>query len=175
MVLYSCELPISPAGSPAGVLDRKKNFESVSADEMNRIGSHWNPTATRKLAVQRFAANAELWLLRWNGTIAAYGWTLKGKTVEPHYFPVQPDDVHLFDFFVFPEFRGRNLNPSLVSQILVETGREGCRRALIEAAAWNTAQHSSLAKTPFKKLGVARKFSLGKSTYVTWSKSAKVN
>lgn len=173
MVLYSCALPVAGTLAPLGVLDRKKTFSTLSDDEMNRIGSHWNTDAMRKLAVERFAKSAELWLLRWNGTIAAYGWTLKGKTIEPHFFPIQADDVHLFDFFVFREFRGRSLNPSLVCQILESVGREGCKRALIEAAVWNRPQHASLAKTPFKRLGVARKFSLGKSTFVSWNTSAK--
>lgn len=156
-VLYECPLPIADVPAALGTLHRKKNFQALSADERERIISHWNPEAMRKLMAERFAAGAELWVLHWNSAVAAYGWTLREKTMEPHFFPLKPGDVHLFDFFVFPEFRGRNLNPSLVTQILEAVGQEGSRRALIEAAAWNHAQHASLAKTPFKRTGIARK------------------
>ena len=172
MVLFFCDLPVTGATSTTGTLERKKNQESLSAEDLARLLSHWNPDAMRRLVAERFAANAELWLLREQGTIAACGWTLKEKTMEPHYFPLQPGDVHLFDFFVFPEFRGRGLNPALVGQILAALGGEGLKRALIEAAAWNQAQLASLKKTPFQQLGVARKSIFGKPT-VVWSDRSK--
>lgn len=173
MVLYACDLPVTSAPPPLGTLERKKNFNSLCPEELARLVTHWNPNAIKKLMAERFAANAELWILRSSGTVAAYGWTLKERTFEPHFFPLQPRDVHFFDFFVFPEFRGQNLNPSLVWQILVQIGHEGLKRGLIEAAAWNHAQHASLAKTPFKKLGAARKLTLGGRTFVFWSRSGK--
>ena len=119
---------------------------------------------------ERFAAQAELWLLRCQGVIAAFGWTIKGRTMEPHFVPLTPRDVHLFDFFVFPEFRGRGLNPSLVSQILEAISHENLSKAFIEAAAWNHPQLSSLKKTPFRRLGEARKFQFGKKPVVLWSR-----
>jgi GNAT superfamily N-acetyltransferase len=173
MAIYSCDLPVTESPAPLGTLILKRNEIELDAVETNRICSHWNPKAARKLIEQRFAAGAQLWLLRSNGQIAAYGWTLRGKTMEPYFFPLEPQDVHLFDFFVFPEFRGRKLNPSLVWQILEHVGREGSKRALIEAAVWNRAQLSSLTKTPFKKIGIARKFNFGKSTFVSWSRPEK--
>ncbi len=168
MVLFACTLPVSNAPLMPGILERKENQTSVSAEDLARLLSHWNPESMRRLIAERFAANAELWLLREAGTIAAYGWTLKEKTMEPHYFPLQPGDVHLFDFFVFPEFRGRSLNPALVGQILSAMSREGLKRALIEAAPWNQAQLASLKKTPFQRLGLARKCFFGKPA-VVWS------
>ena len=172
MVLFACALPVQNAPLLTGTLDRKKNQEALSAEDLARLLSHWNPDAMRGLIAERFAANAELWLLRDAGTFAAYGWTLKEKTMEPHYFPLQPGDVHLFDFFVFPEFRGRSLNPALVGQILAALSREGLKRALIEAAPWNHAQLASLKKTPFQRLGVARK-SFFKQSTVVWSDRSK--
>jgi GNAT superfamily N-acetyltransferase len=168
MIVYACDLPVTGGPAPLGTVTRKSTYAALNAAESKRIVEHWNPDAMPKLMAEQFAAKAELWLLLQDGIIAAYGWTLKGKTIEPHYFPFKAEDVHLFDFFVFPEFRGRNLNPSLVWQILDQAGREGCRRAFIEAAVWNRPQQASLAKTSFQKIGTARKFSLGKSNLVWW-------
>jgi len=170
MVLYACELPVTAPPAALGILERIRNYAALNGADRARITTHWNPAAMEKLMDERFAASAELWLLREGQAVAVCGWTLKAKTIEPHFFPIALGDVHLFDFFVFPEFRGRQLNPSLVWQILDQVGREGSQRALIEAGAWNRAQLASLAKTPFKSIGVARKLHLGKSTFIWWSK-----
>ena len=89
--------------------------------------------------------------------------------MEPHFFPLADNDVHLFDFYVFPEFRGRRVNPMLVSHILASLRREACGRAYIEAAEWNLAQLRSLAKLPLRRLGAARKSCLLRRTIVIWS------
>jgi GNAT superfamily N-acetyltransferase len=171
MELYVCDLPTTPIAEPSslGVLERISGLSSLKAEDLARLVSHWNPKVKRRQINERFATHAELWLLRCNGFIAAYGWTIKGQTIEPHFSPLTPRDVHLFDFFVFPEFRGRGLNPALVSRILLAVGQEGLTRAFIEAAAWNQAQLASLRKTPFRPLGAARRLCLGKSVLVLWS------
>jgi GNAT superfamily N-acetyltransferase len=109
-----------------------------------------------------------LWLLKLENSIAAYGWAVLGRTIEPHFFPLAANDAHLFDFFVFPEFRGRRLNPALVNHILVHLACETSGRAFIEAARWNQPQLASLARLPFRKLGCARKFQLLGRTIVMW-------
>ena len=170
-VLFVCELPVAPDEKrfAAGFLERKSSLSALASDDLERLVSLADSSASRQRVNERFAAQAELWLIRCQGIIAAFGWTIKGKTIEPHFLPLTSRDVHLFDFFVFPEFRGRGLNPSLVSQILQAVSRENLSRAFIEAAAWNNPQLSSLAKTPFHRIGAARKFQLGKSLVVIWS------
>ena len=172
-VLFVCELPLAETAGAfsAGVLERKSNLTALTAEDVERVVSPADPPASRRRMDERFAARAELWLVRCSGVIAAYGWTIKGKTMEPHFLPLAPHDVHFFDFFVFPEFRGRGLNPALVLQILREISRENLSKAFIEAAAWNQPQLASLKKTPFQRLGMARKFHLGKWLVVLWSQA----
>jgi ribosomal protein S18 acetylase RimI-like enzyme len=133
--------------------------------------SFWNPKLVQQNMKERFGLGASLWLIKSHNKLAGYGWTLQGRTVEPHYFPLGHDDLHLFDFHVFPEFRGRGMNPSLVTQILCRSAVEGVRRAFIEAAEWNQPQLSSLTKTPFRRLGVARKRMIFGRTIVWWGKN----
>jgi ribosomal protein S18 acetylase RimI-like enzyme len=171
-VLFVCELPVSQNQNPfsLGVLERKSSLSALTAEDVERIVSPADSSGSRQRMNERFSAQAELWLIRCQGVIAAFGWTIQGKTMEPHFVRMEPRDVHLFDFFVFPEFRGRGLNPSLVSQILQAISRENLSKAFIEAAAWNKPQLSSLKKTPFRRLGEARKFQLGKKPLVLWSR-----
>jgi ribosomal protein S18 acetylase RimI-like enzyme len=94
---------------------------------------------------------------------------LTGNTIEPHFFPIGIQEVHLFDFFVFPEYRGRCINPSLVMHILDELAADGKSRAFIEVEAWNWVELSSLSLTPFRPLGLALRFRILGKTLVLWS------
>jgi GNAT superfamily N-acetyltransferase len=133
--------------------------------------SFWNPLLSSRNIKKRFELGGSLWLIKSEGHLAGYGWTLQGHTVEPHYFRLGPDDVHLFDFQVFPQYRGRGMNPLLVGYILRGLAVEGGCRAFIEAAEWNRPQLASLRNTPFRRLGLARKFTVFGRTMVCWEEA----
>jgi len=172
MVLFYCDL--STLGSPTADLqgslevERHKTQTDLSLRDLEEMTSFWNPGQARRNIDERFELGASLWLMRVENKLAGYGWTLQGHTVEPHFFRLGPDDVHLFDFHVFPQYRGRGVNPSLVNSILRSIAIESQGRAFIEAAEWNQAQLASLRKTPFRPLGSARKFTLLWHTLVHW-------
>jgi GNAT superfamily N-acetyltransferase len=176
-VLFYCDL----SGQTSAALDfpkslrvehKRSEFE-LDPEDLEQIIHVWNPRVARRRLEERFAHGASLWLIRSDNRLAGYGWTLRGGTIEPHYFPLAPYDVHLFDFHVFPVFRGRGMNPLLVRHILKELAAEGARRAFIEAAEWNRAQLSSLGRTPFQCLGRARKWKTFRCTTVWWSDRAR--
>ena len=85
--------------------------------------SFWNPKLAHQNMKERFGLGASLWLIKSRDKLAGYGWTLQGGTVEPHYFSLGQDDVHLFDFHVFPQYRGQGMNPFLVTSILSNLGK----------------------------------------------------
>jgi hypothetical protein len=178
LVLFYCDLAdlhcAATGKKQTGWTVESRNSEKeISAADSSRIVNVGYADAVRKLQIERFARGARLWLLRVDGRIAAYGWTLKGDTIEPHFFPLGPQDVHLFDFFVFPEFRGQRLNCALVEHILSSLALEKRGRAFIEAAEWNTPQLRSLGRMPFRRLGIARKFCVGSRTFTIWSRGCQ--
>jgi ribosomal protein S18 acetylase RimI-like enzyme len=150
-------------------VERKQNRAELNPQDLHEMTRFWNPKLAHRNISQRFDHGASLWLMKADERLAGYGWTLTGRTVEPHYFPLGQDDVHLFDFYVFPAYRGRGLNPLLVSEILHQLASECGGRALIEVAEWNHAQLSSLGKTPFRRLGRARKLTLHHRALVHWA------
>ena len=174
-VLFYCDLATQaepPSGLPCSLaVERKRSSAELDLGDLQAMTSFWNPKLVQQNMKERFGLGASLWLIKSHNKLAGYGWTLQGRTVEPHYFPLGHDDLHLFDFHVFPEFRGRGMNPSLVTQILCRSAVEGVRRAFIEAAEWNQPQLSSLTKTPFRRLGVARKRMIFGRTIVWWGKN----
>lgn len=174
-VLFYCDLATQtapPADLPSFLkVERKESPAELSPEDLQTMTSFWNPKLAHRNMKERFDLGASLWLIKSHDRLAGYGWTLKGGTVKPHYFALSQDDVHLFDFHVFPQFRGRGINPFLATHILqsLATGRAG--RAFIEAAEWNHAQLSSLRKTPFRCLGRARKLTIFGRTIVCWDKN----
>jgi ribosomal protein S18 acetylase RimI-like enzyme len=178
MVLFYCDLPTlsSPTAElPSSLkVERHTNPTDLSPRDLDEITSFWNPQQARRNLKERFELGASLWMIKLEEKLAGYGWTLQGHTVEPHYFRLGPDDIHLFDFHVFPQYRGRGVNPLLVSSILCSLAAEGQGRAFIEAAEWNQAQLASLGRTPFRRLGWARKYTILRRTIVYWDPNQAV-
>lgn len=173
MLLYFLDLPTADLEArfaiPEGfLLERKAMQSEIGERDWEKIVNFWNSAETQKNFRSRFEAGATLWLARCAGELAGFGWTLTGTTIAPHYHPLGSNDVHMFDYLVFPEFRGRNLNPSLVLAILRGLREEGRARAYIEVREWNKPQISSLSKIPFQLFGRASKLSLFGQTYVHW-------
>lgn len=150
-------------------LERHTNAASLGQQDLEEMTNFWNPELTRRRMKERFELGASLWMIRVEGKLAGYGWTLPGRTVEPHYFPLAPGDVQFLDFHVFSKFRGRALDWFLMKQILHELAAEGFSRALGEAAEWNKASLASFGMTPFQRLGSAKKFHFFGRTFVVWS------
>lgn len=178
MVLFYCDL--STLSSPAPEMpsrlkvERHQSQSDLSPQDLQEITSFWNPDLARRNICTRFELGASLWLIRFEGKLAGYGWTLQGRTVEPHYFPLAENDVQFLDFHVFPKYRGRALDWFLMTHILHQLAEQGSARAFGEAAEWNQASLSSFAMTSFRRLGLARKLTIFGRTMVCWEESKSV-
>jgi ribosomal protein S18 acetylase RimI-like enzyme len=172
MVVFYCELDdprLSQVNLPqAGTVRRLSARTELIPEQFQQMTEFWNPKLAGKNIDERFGKGASLWLAECEGRLAGYGWTLQGSTIEPYYFPLAKNDVHLFDFHVFPQFRGRGINPFLVGRILSDLASRRGGRAFIEAAEWNAAQLSSLEKTAFHRYGLVRSIRLFGHTFVSW-------
>jgi hypothetical protein len=177
-VLFYCDLPalsVPEADLPSSLkVERVRGRAELGAQDLQDITSFWNPKQASRNIAERFTLGASLWLIKCEGHLAGYGWTLQGRTVEAHYFPLAADDVQFLDFHVFPKFRGRAMDWFLMTHILQELAAEGMARAFGEAAEWNKASLSSFAMTPFRRLGRARKFTILTHTIVWWDKTLAV-
>jgi GNAT superfamily N-acetyltransferase len=149
---------------------RVTSEEEIDREDWQKIANFWNPVLSRRNFSERFGEGATVWLIRSEGKLAGYGWTLAGRPIKPHFVPFGSNDVHLFDFLVFPEYRGKGINPLLVTYILDQLAADSKTRAYIEVAEWNHSQLTSLSKTGFQLLGVARKVTLFGRTYVEWGR-----
>jgi L-amino acid N-acyltransferase YncA len=172
MVLFYYDLSgqTKPARDLASSLqvERKTNANELSPPDLNDMVGVWNPALARRNMEERFGLGASLWLIKSDGKLAGYGWTLRGRTVEPHYFPLGQDDVQFLDFYVFSKYRGRAIDWFLITQILRTLAAEGMARAFGEAAEWNQASLASFKMSSFRRLGYARKVTIFGRTFVHW-------
>jgi GNAT superfamily N-acetyltransferase len=178
MVVFYCDLDpdrLRAVKCPAGFsIERLESQTDLTSADFEQVTSFWNPRLASANIRERFESGAVLWLIKSGESVAGYGWTLRGGSIEPYYFPLGADDVHLFDFYVFPEFRGRGINPGLVGSILSEMVKTCDGRAFIEAAEWNTNQLLSLRKTSFRRLGRVRIFRVFRRLLIHWKPSEPV-
>lgn len=174
MVIFYCDLREQDLPKtelpPSLRIERHRSQTDLRSEDLELIISLWNPRLAQRNMKERFTLGASLWLIRFKDQLAGYGWTLKGHTVEPHYFPMAEHDVQFFDFHVFPKYRGRGMDWCLMTCILERLASEGGARAYGEAAEWNKPSLSSFAMTPFRRLGSGRKLTIFGYTITCWTK-----
>jgi hypothetical protein len=173
MAVFYCDLAdqISRGIAVPGSLkiNRVKSEGELSAQDLQEITSFWNPKQAQQNIKERFGKGASLWLIKSGEILVGYGWTLRGCVIAPYYFPMGPDDAQLFDFYVFPRFRGRAMHWLLTAYILQTLASEGAGRAFADTHEWNQAQLSSFKMTAFRQLGMVRTFELFGHKWVYWT------
>lgn len=117
---------------------------------------------------ERLNKGAVLWLLKENGRLAGYRWTIAKDTLLQTYMPQTETDVHEFANEIFPGFRGRNFGQLTFQQTLIMLKNEGFKRYYAEIYKSNIRALKSTAKTVLKQIGVARRFNLLGRNVVIW-------
>jgi hypothetical protein len=178
MIVFYCDLTRPTARAvniPSSMrVDRLLGERELTQPDLQEITTFWNPKQARRNIEERFAKGASLWLIKSEDKVAGYGWTLQGRTIAEYYFPMGPNDVQLFDFYVFPKFRGRAIHWLLTAYILQTLAANGAVRAFADTAEWNHAQISSFKMTPFRRLGMVRSFTILGRTFVSWVENEPV-
>jgi GNAT superfamily N-acetyltransferase len=172
MIVFYCDLAGQSSRAvaiPSSLrIDRITSEVELSPEILQEITGFWNPKQARRNVEERFGKGASLWLISSGERSAGYGWTLRGGAIAPYYFPMTPNDVQLFDFYVFPKFRGRALHWLLTGHILQTLAAEGAARAFADTHEWNQAQLSSFKMTRFRQLGVVRTYDILGYKFVNW-------
>jgi ribosomal protein S18 acetylase RimI-like enzyme len=142
----------------------------ISKQDLNMLFEHISEKIFAYYMEERFSKGALLWLVKVDGMLAGYIWSIAQRTIKPYYFPMTEKDVHLFDNFIFEELRGRGINQALVNYVLAKLRKKGLARAFIETNVANTPEIRALAKTGFVKFGLGRKYHIHGYCVAIWSK-----
>lgn len=155
-------------------VERKRCLEEIDREDWKRIVEFWNPKITERLFSQRFSAGSSLWLLRLEGALAGYGWTMIGRAMEPYFLPFGDNDVFMYDHLVFPEYRGRRLLSALMTYEVMHMAAESRSRAYFEVAEWNQPCISNVTRTGFRPIGIARKRTVFGRTFIEWGAASRL-
>jgi GNAT superfamily N-acetyltransferase len=172
MVVFYCDLAkqsTAPINIPRSLkVERLSSYAELNPQDLQQIVNVWNPKLAHRNIRERFDQGASLWLIKSEDRLAGYSWTIRGRTIAPYYFLLGEDDVQLFDFYVFPKFRGRAILWFLVAHILHNLRDEGSARVFGDVAEWNQPSLSFYRMTPFRRLGLARSFTILGHTFASW-------
>jgi RimJ/RimL family protein N-acetyltransferase len=109
--------------------------------------------------LQRFhTKGATLWIAKINGRVAGVQWSKIGGFDGFDAIPLTSKDVVPIAVFVYPDFRGQNIGPTMIQKMICELNKKGVNRVYINVNIWNTTQLHSVLKAGFKKIGVYREF-----------------
>jgi hypothetical protein len=177
MVVFYCDLSeqagtLKMPGSAA--VERVRTFAELKPEHLQEMTSFWNPKQALRNIEERLGKGATLWLITSGGHLAGYGWTIQGSPIAPYYFPLGSQDVQLFDFYVFPKFRGRAMHWLITTYILRTLAAEGSGRAYADTGEWNEAQLAAFKMTPFRPLGMVRTFTMFGRMFTRWSEYTPV-
>lgn len=146
----------------------------IEKEDLNGLIEHIGEEITLIELKERFAKLAVLWMIKVDGKLAGYVWSIGKSTYKcpgPHYFPLCDNDVYLFDGSVLPQYRGRNLFPLLLKHVLYGVKKLGFIRVIFDAHEWNVSVHKSFSKVGMKKLGVVRKYRFWGRNFLLWKNS----
>ncbi len=120
---------------------------------------------------ERFPQSAIMWIIKIDDDLAGYVWSTGKSTMSPSYLQLCNNDVYLFDGLVLPQYRGKNIYPVLLGNVLFELKIMGFVRAFLIAHQWNESVQKSFLKVNTKILAVVRKYGFGRHEYFTWRNS----
>jgi ribosomal protein S18 acetylase RimI-like enzyme len=175
MIVFCCDLAkqsTAPPDMPSSLTVRRlSHYTELSPEDLQELIGLWNPKQAHRNIGERFERGASLWLIRSGERLGGYSWTLRGRTIAEYYFPMAQDDVQLFDFYVFPRFRGRAILWFLIIFVLSSLREEGASRVFGDVAEWNQPSLSFYKTIPFQRLGRARTFTILGHTFVSWTEN----
>ncbi|GEM_PF-673134 len=143
--------------------------EDLAPKDMERFLSYSHPDFIKHYINEHFRKGAILWVLKSDGDIVSFEWSLRGENAIGHYFfPMTPNDVVIFDAHTWEEYRGHTYYAILVKHILMNLSKEGVTRVYTEVKARNVSGMAIINKTCLRPFGVARKFQIKNKLITTY-------
>ncbi|MGB5157634.1 MAG: hypothetical protein WBN77_09395 [Desulfobacterales bacterium] len=148
------------------------SIDQVDKEDLKTLtkygGTELMGSAASSIIHDRFAKGAVLWLLKENGKLAGYRWTIVNKHMLPPYVPHTESDVHIIGTEVFPGFRDRELFQIFIKYSNITLKNEGFKRNYSETYLYNKRAVKAILKIGARKIGIARRFSFFGKNVVIW-------
>ena len=141
----------------------KEDLKMLMESHSDLMGS-----ASSIIIPDRFNKKAVLWLLKIDGRLAGYRWTIANNHSTPTYFPHTETDVHSIDVEIFSDFRGQHILQYFKAIVEDTLRKEGFKRHYSETYLWNRHAVKAILKTGLMTMGIATRFSIFGKNIVIW-------
>ena len=122
----------------------------------------------------RLAKNWILFLAYIDDNVAGGGWVIDHNSeFRTKAVPLFETDIVLLDYFTFPQFRGRNVYPFLLSSIITHFQRKNLMRAFIYVNKRNAASIKGIQKAGFRHFINYESYSFRGNEIVVWKGALK--
>lgn len=147
------------------------DIDKIRSQDLEKLALHMGSNGLLRRELRRFfSRRGVFWLARYSGEPAGFHWSIRAGMEGFYFFPMYERDAVLVSSQVFPEFRGRGVNPQMIQHILVELKKEGVTRMYISCKVDNKANLRSIPKTSFRRIGTVREFRFFGRRLLYWSR-----
>ena len=159
----------SVCGVPCLLVARYGERSAVGADVISKLKMMRGCGLIREVD-KLFARGCELWLGWIEGEIAGVCWSCSRKSRMDYFVPLREDDATILSCFVFPQYRGRGIYPSMLETIVrTLMNDDQVSKVYIDCKSWNRPSIRGIQKAGFVRIGSALRMALGGHVRILWN------
>jgi len=110
-----------------------------------------------ELMQRELADHGVMWMALFDGKLAGFLWSRKGKFIPRWFVPLAEDDLQFFAASTFDEFRGRGIAPALMRYIM-QHEMNGRGTAYVDCAQWNKPAARFFEKAGFTRIATMKRY-----------------
>jgi GNAT superfamily N-acetyltransferase len=156
--VHSLHDPINPV-EPRTTLE----FAELSKEDVGRY-LLFRRGAREKDILARLAAGNRCYAALCNGEIASVSWIAEKQgylELIGYRFPLEPDEIYVFDSFTAKKYRGKRIHSALYSRLLQHYKTTGYRAVISLIVPENRSNITARTRTGFKQTGSVLRLKLG--------------
>ena len=140
---------------PGLLTERYEARSAVDPNIISKLQMTRRPELIRELD-KLFARGCELWLGVIEGEIVAICWSHSHKKRTDYFVALDEDDAMILSCFVFPQYRGRGIYPTMLETIVrTLKGNDQVSNVYIDCKSWNVPSIRGIQKAGFDFIGSA--------------------
>lgn len=102
--------------------------------------------------LRMFQQGSVLWLIKKDGEVIGYWWSIRGERLQQWYIPLSEDDVVFYSAMIMHEWRGYSISPAVLIQIIRERMPEESA-IYLDVETWNESAIKAWLKAGFIQIG----------------------
>jgi len=154
-LVFKMDTPIVTVAAPQISIIRYSHLFDVDSETLQAFAEARGMKLIREFE-RLFRIGAQLWIGFCSKEAAGICWSRSGLTRSDYFVPLETDDANILSCFVFPQFRGRGIYPTMLKHIASTLkDHNGIRRVFIDCKSWNYPSIRGIEKAGFHIIGRA--------------------